>query len=253
MDWVRPDEAPDLDAYDTVVLANLRPSGGRGEKSEAQAALRWAERLEAYRGRAVRSERDVHPCAQRDGRCVNARSLQREQCGCGDLIPAAFERLFNACTVIQYLSPRHRELIERIIDVRRPGEVIASPVDMARFRPLRPWSARKDRALILGDALRAGPGAEDLARHHGFEPERIRYHAVPHDDMPELLNQYRAVVMDPVMFHAFGRLAVEAMACGCRLIGTERVGALSWDDPLAASRRANADFWRMVLGGGESV
>jgi hypothetical protein len=64
--------------------------------------------------------------------------------------------------------------------------------------------------------------------------------------MPELLNQYQAVVVDPLTLHAFGRLAVEALACGCRVLASSRVGAMSWPDPLEACRQSNRLFWEMV-------
>jgi hypothetical protein len=48
------------------------------------------------------------------------------------------------------------------------------------------------------------------------------------------------------MLHAFGRLAVEALACGCRVLASSRVGAMSWPDPLEACRQSNRLFWEMV-------
>jgi hypothetical protein len=53
--------------------------------------------------------------------------------------------------------------------------------------------------------------------------------------------------VDPIMLHAFGRLAVEALACGCRVLASDRVGAMSWPDPLQAFREANERFWNMVM------
>jgi hypothetical protein len=65
--------------------------------------------------------------------------------------------------------------------------------------------------------------------------------------MPVLYNEYQAVVVDPVLFHASGRAVVEAMACGCRVIAGPRVGFTSFRDPCRASRLADVAFWRMVL------
>jgi hypothetical protein len=110
-----------------------------------------------------------------------------------------------------------------------------------------PFEQRLKKALILGDAVRVAPTAEDRAVQAGFEPERIPYLSVPYSQMPELYNQYQAVVVDPVMFHAFGAVAVEAMACGCRVLASERVGAMSWPDPIAATREANRQFWQMIM------
>jgi hypothetical protein len=48
------------------------------------------------------------------------------------------------------------------------------------------------------------------------------------------------------MLHAFGRLVVEAMACGCKVITNSRVGAMSYDDPVEACRKSNDAFWEIV-------
>jgi len=36
------------------------------------------------------------------------------------------------------------------------------------------------------------------------------------------------------------------MACGCKVITNDRVGAMSLPDPLAASRGADAAFWAVI-------
>ena len=101
--------------------------------------------------------------------------------------------------------------------------------------------------MITGDAIRVAPTAEALARSRGYEPVRVPYLSVPYAQMPSVLNQYRAVVVDPVMMHAGARLVVEAMACGCEVLVGPRVCTFSWPDPIAASGRANTGFWNMVL------
>src|SRR5690606_29082882 len=79
-----------------------------------------------------------------------------------------------------------------------------------------------------------------------YVPDVLPYLSVPYEAMPELLNGYAAVVVDPLMYHAFGRLTVEAQACGCRVLASDRVGATSWADPLAATRASNRNFWALV-------
>ncbi len=39
---------------------------------------------------------------------------------------------------------------------------------------------------------------------------------------------------------------VKAHACGCRVLASSRVGAMSWPDPLEACRHSNRLFWEMV-------
>ena len=249
VDVCDPDDERELCGYDAVVLANLRPSGGVGEAAELAWAKRWLRRIKRYGGFSVRSERDVHPCTHRDGRCLAVSPLRRLPCECNDGMRRAFQKLYNACSAVQYLSPIHQAAINLLIRIESRQFVIAAPVDLERFRNEIPFERRKRAALILGDAVRVAQSAPQRARQHGFEPERIPYLSVPPEQMPALYNRYQAVVVDPVMLHAFGRVAVEAMACGCRVLASERVGALSWEDPIAACREANDRFWEMLTRG----
>jgi hypothetical protein len=237
------DERP-LDGYDAVVLWNLR---GGSESQDLAVLRRWTLKLQNYRGTAVRSERDVHPCARRDGTCLVGSPLQRVACECTMEIGDAVERLYDECNVVQFLSPLHQAAIEQLVTVRARRFVIAPSVDLSRFVVTVPPEEREPVALIMGDDVRVAPGAEQRARTAGYRPERLSYLSIRAEEMPALYNRYRAVVVDPVMLHAFGRVVIEALACGCELLASERVGAMSWPDPLAACRRSNEDFWRMVL------
>lgn len=245
--FILPDQDVELGDWDVVVLANLRPAGGKGEHAEVAWVDLWLERLCGYQGRVVRTERDVHPCAMRDGRCIKTAPLERTPCGCGRRIPAAFEALYDRCDKILFLSPLHRDIIKLIVPVASPHILCAPPVDFGLFRIMNPPARRPSKALIIGDHHRVDADADRSALRHGYTPEHIEYLSVSYADMPGLLNQYQAVVIRPVMIHAFGRIVVEAMACGCRTITNDRVGALSWKDPVAASRRSNQEFWLAVL------
>jgi hypothetical protein len=247
IDVVLPDDPVVLEKYDTVILANLRPSGGLGEKEEFRWARLWARRLKGYCGYVIKSERDVHPCARRDGRCIQTEPLKRVACNCGSKIPSAFEKLYNLCDAVQFLSPLHRRAINLLIRIKAPRQYeVGSPIDFNRFRSTIPFHQRKHAALLTGDTIRVAPDAVALAEAEGYPVERVGYLSVPYGDMPDLLNRYKAVVVAPMMLHGFGRLAVEALACGCRVIANKRVGALSWPDPIHASQRANEMFWKMV-------
>lgn len=246
-EFTLPDNPPSLDRYDGVVLANLRPSGGPGEKAEMAWAAAWTKRIMHYRGWVIKSERDIHPCAHRDGRCIRTGPIRKEHCECSDLIPTAFESLYNSCDAVQFLSPAHQQVINQLVSVNVKQYVIAPPVDFSLFRSTVPFERRKKAALILGDEIRVSGNAEVRAHDNGYPVERVEYHSVPYNEMPNLLNQYQAVVVDPVMFHAFGRLAVEALVCGCRVLASDRVGSFSWEDPMKASRESNASFWRMIM------
>jgi len=247
VDVALPDSPVDLKNYDTVVLVNLRPSGGLGETSEYRWAQLWIDRLRGYRGHVVRLEYDVHPCTYRDARCIDVNAPVWSHCDCESLIRRTFEKLYNLCDTVIFQSPLHRRAINHMIAIKGPRQIeISSPVDFDRFRPIVPFEERKRAALITGDAQRVAPDAVALAEAEGFPVEFVEYLSVPYEQMPDLLNQYQAVVVAPAMLHALGRLSIEAMACGCQVITNNRVGAMSWPDPVAASRNSNAAFWHVV-------
>lgn len=270
VDTVLPDAEPDLARYDAVILANLRPTAPRTDgtgarwkqsvwqwisqskmnaiawRSEIAWALRWRQLLMGYRGAVIRSERDVHPCARRDGQCLTGNPPRKSACDCADTVTQAFQALIDICDAAHFLSPLHRDAINQLIRIDIPQYVIAPPLDLKRFTITTPREQRKKAALITGDEIRVSESAIQRARSAGYEPETIPYQSIPHSDMPALLNLYQAVVVDPVMLHAFGRLAAEALACGCEVLASDRVGAMSWTDPVAACGESNERFWEMV-------
>lgn len=247
VDVIAPTDEVELSAYDAVVLGNVRPHGAASDEEKVACVTGWAERLERYAGRSIKSERDAHPCAKRDASCVEIDPIRRVPCACSRDIPLAVERLYNACSGVQFVSPAQRKVINQIVAIRTRQFVVASPVDFTRFRSVTPYEHRRRAALIFGDGKRVAPTAEGRARAEGFEPVRLVDFSVPYDRMPALYNEYQAVVVDPILFHASGRAVVEAIACGCRVITGPRVGFSSFRDPCRASRVANAAFWRMVL------
>ena len=246
---IAPDQECDIDAYDAVVLGNLRPFGGNGAESEVMWILRWATLLQSYRGFSLRSERDVHPCTFRDGRCLVGDLLERKPCCCTHTQRDCCELLYNACSAVQLLSPAHQTAINQLIDIKSRQYLIGSPIDLELFQNVVPRAERPAKALIIGDDLRVAETADQRAIDAGYQPERIEYLSVPFPEMPALYNRYQAVVVDPVVLHAYGRVAVEALACGCRVLASKRVGALSWPDPIQASREANQKFWELVCWG----
>ncbi len=244
---ILPDDPVDLINYDTVILCNLRPSGGLGEKSEYRWAKLWANKIKGYRGYVIRSEHDAHPCATRDVRCIRTDPLERIDCNCRRSIPNAFEKLYNLCDTVRFLSPLHRHAINKIINIKNPLQCdIASPINPEQFKNVRPFHLRKHAAIITGDALRIAPEAYSLAEAAGYPVEQVEYLSVKYDDMAELYNQYKAVVIAPIMIHAFCRMVVEAQLCGCEVITNNRVGATSWSNPIEASKKSNEEFWNMV-------
>lgn len=247
VDTALPEDSVSLKGYDGVVLANLRPDGGPGEEAECRAAQQWISRLNGYAGTVIRLEHDIHPCPYRDARCFQGDVLLRQDCKRNSPIRKTFERLYNRCDIIIFRSPLHRRVINQMIRIKGVRQVeVNSPVDFEQFRSITPFEQRKHAALITGDPIRVAADAEALAEAEGYPVEFLDYLSVPYEKMPEILNRYQAVVLAPVMLHSSGRLALEALACGCKVIANDRVGALSWPDPLAASRDANAAFWAVI-------
>ena len=246
IDVISPSDEVDLRTYDALILGNLRPSGGVGERGEVKWVERWSKLVRRFRGFSLKTEHDLHPCAHRDARCIAFEPVRKLPCECGPLIPTKVEKLYNLCSAVHFLSPSHQSVINSLAKIRSRQYVIAPPIDLSTFRAETPFEDRKRAALIIGDEIRVAKTAEEKARSQGFTPERIEYLSVPYEDMPAVYNRYQAVVVDPFMFHAFGRVAVEAMACGCQVIASERVGAFSWENPLEACRRSNDDFWEMM-------
>jgi hypothetical protein len=242
-----PDEPVNLEEWDILLLGNIRPRGGPGEQAEAESARQWTEKVLTFSGRAIKSERDIHPCCHRDARCIRFPELTKTEQHCSNLIPSTFKALYDACDAIQVLSPLHDRVIGCLTRSVTPRRAIGSPIALDQFVSRTPRQSRKNEALIFEDTLRKDDDAESAAIRAGYRPCLMRYGSVPYDQMPDLLNQFRAVVIHPRMFHAFGRLAVEAMACGCRVISNHKVGALSWPDPIEASREANKLFWKFLL------
>jgi hypothetical protein len=249
IDVVSPSDEVDLQTYDALILGNLRPSGGVGEKLEVKWVERWSDLISRFRGFSLKTEHDLHPCAHRDARCIAFEPIRKLPCECGSLISSKLEELYNLCSAVQFLSPSHQTVINCLVRIRSRQYVIAPPIDLGMFRAVTPFENRKRAALIIGDEIRVAKTAEEKALSHGFPAERIEYLSLPYEEMPAVYNRYQAVVVDPFMFHAFGRVAVEAMACGCQVIASKRVGAFSWDDPLEACRRSHSDFWDVMLKG----
>ena len=152
------------------------------------------------------------------------------------------------CDSVIFLSPLHQKVVNHIITIDGPQQhVVASPIDFDKFRSTVPFEERQPVAMVSGDARRVAPDVEALAKAEGYKTHHLDYLSIPYDQMPDLLNSFQAVVVAPMMYHSFGRMAVEAIACGCKLITNNRVGAMSYPDPVAASKTAIADFWRIIL------
>lgn len=249
VDVILPDESVNVHHYDAIILSNLRPVGGKGEKYEYKAAKAWIHRTKNYFGHLVKLEHDVHPCPFRDASCINISDTPWEKCDCSSPIRTIFRSLYNQCGTVIFLSPLHKKVINHIIDIDHPRQTeIGSPIDFDMFATLTPWEKRKKAALVTGDDQRIADNIADLAEKAGYTTiDRHPYLSTPHEEMVKLYNSYQAVIVAPKILHAFGRVAVEAMACGCEVITNDRVGAISWENPMEESKKAPGKFWQTIL------
>ena len=94
-----------------------------------------------------------------------------------------------------------------------------NPVDTDAFRPLG--------GRVLGSALSFRYGmdaeAEQAASKLGLKLTWVDRWTVPHDKMPDLLSKYEYYVdmrkpPGGVVARSIGRAALEALACGCRVL-----------------------------------
>lgn len=250
---ILPDDHVDPGEFDVVLLGNLRPKGGLGEAAEFAWADSWSSRLQEYKGLVIRQEHDMHPCTYRDARCFSFSPFEKQTCNCNTKIRGAFEKLYNACSVIQFVSPMQKSIINQLIEIHTRQVTIAPPVDFGRFKSMTPFKQREPVALVFTDSQRMSPNAASLANDQGFDIRTEPYLSTPYSEMPALLNSVQAVVLDPVIFHACPRIAIEAEACGCQVIASNKVGSSSWPELLAASKRSNEEFWDLVVRGARSL
>lgn len=92
-----------------------------------------------------------------------------------------------------------------------------------------------------------GPGADKM-------PGNIKViGAVPPEKMNEIYNRHEVFVHQPVSPSPFDRTVAEAFLAGCRVVGNELVGALSWpffrqgrEAVVEALRCSSTRFWQAI-------
>ena len=175
---------------------------------------------------------------------------------------AIVRRLYEDSALNVYLSPLHLRLTESLLgSVRLPPSYVLKPmIDTARF-----FNEGQERDIeylfvgVIGEAKglaamrerfghtdihligRCAPGVKlDFGRHLGH---------VSYDDVPRYMNRARNFVFLPRWPEPQGRVVAEAALCGCRIIGNENVGALSFDMDLSDPRvyvEVEDKFWEIL-------
>jgi len=168
-------------------------------------------------------------------------------------------RLYEESSLNVYLSPLHRRIIESLLGSTRlpPSYNLKPMIDTTRF-----YNEGRERDIdylfvgVIGEAKglaamrerfgqtdihligRCAPGVKlDFGRYLGH---------VSYDEVPRYMNRAKNFVFLPRWPEPQGRVVAEAALCGCRIIGNENVGALSFDMDLADPRAyvgVEDEFW----------
>lgn len=168
-------------------------------------------------------------------------------------------RLYEQSVLNVYLSPLHRRITETLLARTQlpPSYVLKPMIDTARF-----FNEQRERDIdylfvgVIGEAKglaamrerfagtnihligRCTPGTKvDFGQHHDH---------VPYEEVPRYMNRAKNFVFLPRWPEPQGRVVAEAALCGCRIIGNENVGALSFDMDLADPRSYHGvedKFW----------
>jgi glycosyltransferase involved in cell wall biosynthesis len=149
--------------------------------------------------------------------------------------------LYSNALLRFYLSPLHRNTIERFLRVEGPGrpELVRPVIDTTRFAASS-TAPRPVRLLFLGSFVEAKGANEVMRRWPSGEvtvvgpptAEARRYSGytgpVAYEDVPVLLSHTETLVCSPRWPEPYGLVVLEAALSGCRLESNERVGALSF-------------------------
>ena len=143
------------------------------------------------------------------------------------------------------------------------GELIPPPLDVDRFKPSRQRRRHRKGTMTLAQWRNPGKGAQAVAEwaiENGpldvygdgkFFPAGHNLEVkgpVPHDQVPNLLLDYKTFVFLPFEVEPFCRCVAEAWASGMELVINRNIGATYWltENPEAL-RTAASDFWNAVL------
>jgi glycosyltransferase involved in cell wall biosynthesis len=180
------------------------------------------------------------------------------------LCPASCSRafankLYAAARVAVFVSPMQHRLIESVIGVPLPRQLIYSrpQIDTTLFRPL---GLERDIDVLYVGSINEAKGYDNLIERFG--PERLTFvgpnylgrpvqgnwlGAIANEQLPDIYNRARTFAHLPKWIEPMGRAVVEAALCGCQLALNDRVGVTSyppqdWQDPSRVQGNAEL-FW----------
>jgi hypothetical protein len=239
---------PLLDAADKLVIGNMHCT-------QFDELLRAMDCIEQTTTPIVKSEHDFMLCgAGSQVDCVTMQSATEYSVGdcpgpCYDSPLATLARRLFACTeMVRYLSPL-QEQIFRHYGYDNPSFLAAPYIDLSVFKPTVPWEERPGEAMVVGDHHRGIDLAEERAKSDGMRVDHIVGKERTPEELADVYNQHKYLYLYPRVLHTYCRQAVEAHACGTKVVSSFRVGALSYGNyeaALGASKTGIQDFWDNV-------
>jgi glycosyltransferase involved in cell wall biosynthesis len=172
------------------------------------------------------------------------------------------KRLYKESKLNIYLSPLHQNISEKVIDSSNlPESFILKPLINTGLFFNRNIERDIDYLFvgIIGEAKgfseikkrfkdtnihfigKLGPNVDlDFGTHHGH---------IPYDQIPDYMNRAKNFVFLPRWPEPQGRVIAEASLCGCKIVGNENIGALSFPMDLSDPENYTGvedEFWNKI-------
>ena len=178
-----------------------------------------------------------------------------------------FGKLFDNAIFNVFLSPLHLKLTVKKYPNLTNSVIIPSPIDLSKFKPNNVQA--KGNYLYFGNIYK-GKGIDKVLKEFkdkgkklcfagqfwdpSFKEEIMKDHTylgeIPYDKIPELLNNFEYFIRYTPLKESFGRSTVEALACGCKIISNNKIGADSFDcsekELIEKCDRAPKVFWDKI-------
>lgn len=177
-------------------------------------------------------------------------------------VDSLVKQLFENSVLNVFLSPRHLEVTERILNLNFSNRsfVLRPLIDASVFYNM---NLERDIDYLFVGVIGEAKGLSEIRER--FSNENIHfagkiakdvnldfgtYHGkLTYDQIPLLMNRAKNFVFLPRWPEPQGRVVVEASMCGCNIIGNENVGALTFPFDLSNPQNyvdVEANFWQTV-------
>jgi hypothetical protein len=236
-----------IDETDKIVIGNMFTT-------EFEAMVHTLDLIQDSGTPYIKSEHDFMLCGV--GRLLDCVTLQSPtdftvgSCACPESKHAELaRRLHHGADRVRYLSPMQRSIFSHF-GYDGPSFLAAPPIDYGIFKSTIPWGERPEEAMVVGNHDRGPDIGEANAKSDGLRVSQIVGKERTPEQLAEAYNQHKYLYLFPRTIHTFCRQAAEAHACGCKVVASNRVGALSYggmDEAIAASKRGAKTFWDNVL------